>query len=571
MSEAEYPWWKRTTIYQIYPRSFADGNADGTGDLEGIISRLDYLGDTGFETIWISPFFSSPQEDFGYDISGYRSIAPEYGDMDTCLRLIEEVHRREMKIVFDLVLNHTSRKHPWFIESRSSKDNPKRDWYIWKEGRGIKGKRPPNNWRSLAGSGPGWHYDGQTDQWYWASFLSFQPDLNFRNPEVKNEMLDVVRFWLDRGVDGFRLDIFASIYKEEHFTDNPFTFKLLPDPENDGGFFRTTEMVVHRPEVFALAGELRALTAEYGKPERFLVGEVFGSLETLRAYCGGDSADGLHLVFLFQSLNARLTAGSMSDLIRRYEHSFAPPLLPTWVFSNHDRRRRISVLDNDIKKAKLNAALQLSGRGVPVVYYGEEIGMPQTEIDPKDNLDPVGRQFASFPRLFRRLIQRYSGGAAGRDGCRTPMQWDESCNGGFCPEGVKPWLPVHPSYRERNVEIERHDPDSLYSCYRRFLRLRNAVPELNRGAVRLEAWPGIPDNVLVYTRYLIGEAGGEVTVILNFANRRSGLALPEVSESGQGAVGRPELLVSTRAERNTGPIQTGEITLEPYEGIVIRF
>ena len=553
-------------MYQIYPRSFADNNADGIGDLEGIISRLDYLKDTGFETVWISPFFSSPQEDFGYDISGYRSIAPEYGDMDACMRLIEEVHRREMKIVLDLVLNHTSRKHPWFIESRSSKENPKRDWYIWRDGGGIRGRRPPNNWRSLAGRGSGWHYDNRTGQWYWASFLACQPDLNFRNPEVKKEMLDVVRFWLDRGVDGFRLDIFASIYKEENLADNPFTFQLLPDPENEGGLFRTNEMIVHRPEVFALAGELRALTEEYGKPERFLLGEVFGSLKTLRKYCGGDSAGGLHLVFLFQSLNAKLTAASMADLIRRFEHYFAPPLLPTWVFSNHDRKRRISVLDNNIEKAKLNAALQLTGRGVPVVYYGEEIGMPQTEIDPKDNLDPVGRQFASFPRCVRRLIQRFSGGAGDRDGCRTPMQWDDSYNGGFCPEGVRPWLPVHPSYRERNVEIERHGPDSLYSCYRRFLRLRNETPELNRGAVRLENRPGVPDNVLIYTRFLDGDEGGRewpVTVVLNFANRRSVFPLPQEGRP-------PELLVSTRADRSTGPIRAGQITLGPYEGIVLR-
>ncbi len=554
----------------MYPRSFMDGNGDGIGDFEGIISRLDHIKETGFETLWFSPFFSSPQVDFGYDISDYRNIAPEYGDMEGCARLFDEIHKRGMKVVLDLVLNHTSDCHPWFVESRSSRDNPRRDWYLWQNGRGKNGRRPPNNWRSLASADSGWHYDEKSGQWYWASFLPCQPDLNFRNPEVKVEMLDIVRFWLDRGTDGFRLDIFGSIYKEENFTDNPFSFRLIPGSENEGGFFHTAEMIVHRPETFEFARELRALTEEYKNPERFLVGEVFGPPETLREYCGGDRADGLHLVFLFQAMTAKMRAKIFRNIIETFEEYFLPPLLPTWVFSNHDRYRRIRILKGNREKAKLNTAIQFTARGVPCTYSGEEIGMPQSDIDPKDNLDPVGRQFAKYPRFIGRIIQRITLGGAGRDGCRTPMQWTGEPNAGFCPEKTRPWLPVHPSYRSINVQSENDDPDSLYNCYRRFLSARRDIPALHGGSLELSPPGAYPGNVLAYTRSAEppggDPSGKQVTVLLNFSKRRV---------SFQGPYRRPELIVSTCTESRALDAQRDgkqqmRIELAPLEGIVIR-
>jgi alpha-glucosidase len=237
MATNDTPWWKQTTVYQIYPRSFADGNGDGIGDLHGILGKLDYLHALGVETLWLSPFFASPQADFGYDISDHFSIAPEYGSLEECTRLIDEVHARGMKIVFDMVLNHTSNQHPWFLESRRARSSPRRDDYIWRDGRLPRGGAPPNNWRSMLG-GSGWHYDESTEQWYWASFLPFQPDLNYRNPEVKRAMLDVVRHWLARGVDGLRLDIFNAIYKDASFADNPFSLRPVPSEDNPHGFFQ---------------------------------------------------------------------------------------------------------------------------------------------------------------------------------------------------------------------------------------------------------------------------------------------------------------------------------------------
>ncbi|MBK6646827.1 MAG: alpha amylase [Anaerolineales bacterium] len=271
------PWYHKTTIYQIYPRSFMDSNGDGIGDLQGIIQKLDYLRDLGFETIWVSPFFASPQQDFGYDVSDYLSIAPEFGNMDDALQLIEETHRRGMRIVFDLVLDHTSDQHPWFLESRSSRGNPKADWYLWKD--------KPNNWHSMTG-GSGWHYAEERGQFYWASFLPFQPDLNWRNPEVKQTMFDTARFWLSKGVDGYRLDIFNTIYKDAGFRDNPFSWKLVPTPDDTSGYFQKTVHSQDQPESFELAREFRKLTGEFG--EVLTIGEVAARREVLRKYAGGN-------------------------------------------------------------------------------------------------------------------------------------------------------------------------------------------------------------------------------------------------------------------------------------------
>jgi glycosidase len=414
-------WWQETTIYQIYPRSFMDSNGDGIGDLRGIISKLDYIQDLGFESIWLSPFFASPQGDFGYDVSDYYAVAPEYGSLADVEDLIDEVHSRGMRILFDLVLNHTSVEHPWFRESRSSRNNPKRDWYIWRDGRG---KRPPNNWKAVVG-GSGWHHDGATEQWYYASFLPFQPDLNYRNPDVKAAMFDVVRYWLDKGVDGFRLDIFHCIYKDAQFRDNPFVLRFVPSEDLTTGFFQRWEYNLHRPENFALAQELRAFGDSY-TPERVLLGELFGDDDTIRKYLG-KQLDGLHLAFLWDLLKLKTDARFFRSVIRHHETRYPAPYTPVYVFGNHDQKRLISRIGNDVSKAKLLALFQFTVRGVPVTYYGEEIGMAEARFPARKAQDPLGRRYGWAPDFLVDLLDLY----LNRDGCRTPMQWDDSENGGF--------------------------------------------------------------------------------------------------------------------------------------------
>jgi len=482
-------WWQTTTIYQIYPRSFADANNDGIGDLRGIISKLDYVQDLGFETIWFSPFFSSPQQDFGYDVSNFCNIAPEYGTMADAEELIYEIHARGMRVLFDLVLNHTSIQHPWFQESRSSRDNPKRDWYIWQEG---KDNRVPNNWKAIPG-GSGWHYDENTDQWFYASFLPFQPDLNWRNPKVKQAMFDVVRFWLDQGVDGFRLDIFHSIYKDADFTNNPFSWRYVPK-DDEAGFFQRWKYNLNQPEVFKLAKELRSLVDTYS-PERMLIGEVFGSDENQKRFLG-ENLDGLNLVFLWELLNLNCTALFLREVIQHYEQSYPTPYTPVYVFGNHDRKRLISQCGGDTRIAKLLALFQYTARGVPVTYYGEEISMAEGNFPAKTSLDPIGQRFAWVPSFLIVLLGLY----VNRDGCRTPMQWTAGPNAGFCDETVMPWLPVHENHNFANVEDQWREDDSLLNLYRDLLHLRRETPALESGNLELISDRTMDENVLVYKR-----------------------------------------------------------------------
>lgn len=555
----ELAWWKRTTVYQIYPRSYKDSSNNGIGDIPGIISKLDYLQDLGIETIWFSPFFASPQADHGYDVSDYRGIAPEYGTMADCNRLIEEIHNREMRIVLDMVLNHTSDQHPWFLESRSSRENQKRDWYIWRDGRKPGRKKPPNNWRSMVG-GSGWHYDDLTNQWYWAQFLPFQPDLNYRNPEVKEEMFDTVRFWLNKGVDGFRLDIINTIYESADVSENnPFALQFFPSEENSRGFFQDYVHTINHPDNFAFVKELRSVMNEYSNPERFLVGEVGASLETLRRYYGeaeGNTTNGLHLTFHFQSLNANLDAQTFRSLISRYEQHFSEPYIPTWVFSNHDRTRRISKLGNDQSKAKLNATLQLTARGVPFIYYGEEIGMINSKFSLKGAQDPVALRFSWLPQFLINLLTRKGSVSFNRDECRTPMQWDSSSHAGFCSAEVEPWLPVGPQYEDINVRTENPDSDSLLACYKNLLRLRRDTPALHSGSMHLMEPSGNRKELLVYERKYDYQS---VEIWLNFSSKRIESKTPE---------NYGELLFSTLGGSN--PVQSSVITLEPYQGAVLE-
>lgn len=469
-------WWQHTSVYQIYPRSYYDSNNDGIGDIQGIIQKLDYIKELGFETVWISPFFSSPQKDFGYDISNYYTIAPEYGDTTTANQLIDEVHKRGMKIIFDLVMNHTSNEHEWFKNSSSSTQSEKSDWYIWQNGKGRKGKRKPNNWKSMVG-GSGWHYNEQRKQFYWASFLDFQPDLNYHNPQVKQAMLNMVQYWLNKGVDGFRLDIFNAVYEDTAFTNNPFGLKAIPDETNPNGFFQKAKYTINNPHSFEFATELRNTVDKYDN--RYLVGEVFGDAAILKQYCNYKGKQGLNSVFLFQTLNTSFKAKSYQRLITDFEKNFPAPYLPTYVFSNHDRKRSISRLKNNTDKAKLLALFQYTVRGIPFTYYGEELGVPQQNIPLKQGKDPIAQRLKWLPQF----IANVSTEAINRDGCRTPMLWNNTTNAGFTSS--TPWLPVTKNYEQLSVETQTNDTTSLLHFYKQLLALRSATPALRSGTMEI--------------------------------------------------------------------------------------
>ncbi|MBI1286633.1 MAG: DUF3459 domain-containing protein [Flavobacteriales bacterium] len=533
--------WKSTTVYQIYPRSFYDTDGDGLGDLKGIMQKLDHVKDLGFETIWISPFFKSPQRDFGYDISDYRSIAPEYGDMETCLKLIDEIHARDMKVVFDLVMNHTSEEHDWFKESASSKDNPKADWYVWKDGRGKDGRKPPNNWKATIG-GSGWHWHEGRKQFYWASFLEFQPDLNYSNLEVKNAMLDVARFWLSKGVDGFRLDIFNSIYEDTSFTKNPASLKIVPSEESPDGFFQKMKYNVNQEGSFRFATELRALVDSFQNPERFMVGEVFGDVETTKKFCSYEGKNGLHTIFLFQTLSTPFKAKKWRKTIAHFEENFPEPFVPTYVFSNHDRRRSITPLGNDVRKAKLMALLQFTVRGIPFTYYGEELGIEKPTLPLKTGLDPLAQRYKSIPQF----MVNWTGQSLNRDECRTPMQWDTTANAGFT--SGKPWLPVNENFKDKNVEVESEDANSLMNFYQRLIQFRNENPALKEGTLSIDEG-NCTANILAYYREL---GSDKFLVLLNFSER------PQKVETIDGEVA---FSTASKPELNA---------LKPLEGRIIR-
>lgn len=490
-------WWKSTTLYQIYPRSFFDTNGDGVGDLNGILRKLDYLKDLGVETLWISPFYPSPHRDHGYDITDYRGIDPLFGTMDDFRRLVEAIHNRGMKIVIDMVMNHTSDQHPWFLESRSSVDNPKRDWYIWSKG---KGKKPPNNWMSMVGKS-GWNYDETTGQWYYSSFLGFQPDLNYDNPEVREEMFNTVRFWLDEGVDGFRLDIFNCIGKDMTLEDNPFAFRYLPSPShNEEAYFQKKIHTYNHPKSFAFAKALRQVVNEYHK--RFLIGEITGDDHTMKRFIG-EKLDGLHTVFLFELVHFSYSKSYFEGFLKKVEKEYPEPYTPTYVFSNHDIGRGITHVKNDREKAKVLAVFQLTTRGIPVIYYGDEIGMGIHDFSMKSSLDPIAMQNRSVPKILARTL----GVFLNRDDCRTPMQWDDTSYAGF--SSSIPWLDVISNYKSRNVKIESDDPESLLNGYKGLLKLRNSSRALQDGGLEMVAHP----ELLVYRRKLKDEA---YTIVLNF-------------------------------------------------------
>ena len=500
------PWWQDGVVYQIYPRSFADSNDDGIGDLRGILQHLDYLNDgkgggLGIDAIWLSPINPSPMFDFGYDVSDYRGIAPEFGTLDDFRELLHEAHARGIRIILDLVLNHSSHLHPWFLESRAARGSAKRDWYIWHDGQPGTPPKPPNNWQATFGGGA-WEWDEATQQFYLHTFLVEQPDLDWRNPAVKQAAADIVGYWLDMGVDGFRLDVINWFVKDAALRDNPT--KLLGRRAYD------RQRHVHdrnRPETIDLVRWLRASVDRY--PERMLVGEVYneppGNAALAASYYAGGA--GLHLAFDFSFLFARWSASELGRAIDAWQGLLAEPCWPTYTFGNHDQRRLLSRYANGtnrVARGRVAAALMLTLRGTPFLYYGEEIGMVDGKIRKSELQDPLGKQYWPLP--------------FGRDPARTPMQWSDAANAGF--SSVKPWLPVQEEFAAINVARAEADPDSLLHWYRHLIRVRRAEPALTRGSYRRLAQGS---GVLGYVRE---HDGDRIAVLLNFESRARPAALP---------------------------------------------
>ena len=489
------PWWKHAVIYEIYPRSFQDSNGDGVGDINGITSRLDYLADLGIGAIWITPMYPSPLVDFGYDVADYTALDPLYGTLADFDRLMAGAKKRNIRVIMDLVPNHTSDQHPWFKESRSSRTNPKRDWYIWRDGK--KPGEPPNNWQSWFGHSA-WQFDSTTNQYYYHHFYLEQPDLNWRNPEVRKAMYDAMRFWLDRGVAGFRLDAVSRLFEDPNLRDDP----ILPGKNAYGDPNIVHKYTDNLPEIHEVLREMRRLVDAYpGNPVLISEADEPNIAELTKMY--GDKNDEVQLPMDFQIADVnKLSAPDFRKLLDEVNNNRAHGQ-PHFFFSNHDQPRewdRYGDGAHNDQIAKLMAALLLTTRQTPLMYYGQEIGMRTTPpIRKEDVQDPIGK--IGWPE------------EKGRDGERTPMQWDNSKDSGFSTANHT-WLPIPPSAAEHNVSVESRDPHSILSFYKRLLALRQSEPALRDGSYL--SLDREDPNVLAYLRRNRGK-GDSVLVVLNMS------------------------------------------------------
>lgn len=555
-------WWQDAVFYQIYPRSFADANGDGIGDINGIRQKLDYLAWLGIDGIWLSPHYPSPQYDCGYDISDYCDVAPEYGTLDDFRHFLTEAHARNIRVILDFVLNHTSHLHQWFIESRSSKDHPKRDWYIWRDG---DGDNPPNNWQSTFG-GSAWEYDPTTGQYYYHFFLKEQPDLNWRNPEVVRAMMDVVRFWLDMGVDGFRMDAVGTIFELDDLPAHPSPFRSIdflrneveiqlgqPRTVPEKEWERLFKYQVNLPEVHDIMREIRRVSDAY--PDRVLIGETADM-----TYLGqGD--DELHMVFNFDLLR---DVPFSADWIRK-NLRLQYGNLPTggWMantLNNHDSTRAISRYDDGtapLERAKLSAALMLLLEFTPFLYNGEEIGMSNFDVPHRDQMRDtlallMGDILIGDGHTLEEIypaMQKMT-----RDRCRTPMHWANMPNGGFSPDGVATWLPVHPEYADGvNVRDQQADESSLLHFYKSLIATRKANPALLRGDYR--EWDVNNEALFAFIRRSDDQICG---VILNFNHQ---------SQTCQ--IHQP-MRVLFGTHRRVGEQVLGDVIFAPYEIVVLE-
>jgi alpha-glucosidase len=485
MNHQPISWWQEGVIYQIYPRSFQDTDGDGIGDLAGVISRLSYLRDLGIKAIWLSPFFPSPMTDFGYDVSDYCDVDPIFGSLADFDRLVTAAHNVGIKVVSDFVPNHTSNQHPWFVESRRSRVNSKRDWYVWRDPRSDGS--PPNNWLSEFG-GPAWTFDHRSGQYYYHAYLKEQPDLNWRNRDVRQVMFDVMRFWLDRGLDGFRVDAIHHLYEDQWLADNP------PNPAWYAGMSPARRLIrrntMDQPETHEAIREMRRVVDGYS--DRVLIGEAYLPIEILMTYYGS-RLDGFHLPFNFHLMSTPWKPNDIAALVQAYESALPAGAWPNWVLGNHDRSRLASRIG--AAQARVAAMLLLTLRGTPTIYQGEEIGMSDVTIPEEQVKDPWEK---NVPGL-----------GLGRDPVRTPMLWDEGANAGFSTG--QPWLPLSQSFKDQNVEAQAKDPHSMLSFYRALLALRKRESALSVGDYEPA---DVSESVLAYERRCNRQ---RLLIILNFS------------------------------------------------------
>ncbi|MFI5316288.1 MAG: alpha-amylase family glycosyl hydrolase [Myxococcota bacterium] len=520
-------WWKHGVVYQIYPRSFMDSNGDGVGDLAGIRARLDHLAWLGIDALWLSPIFPSPMADFGYDVSDYCDVDPVFGDLAEFDALVADAHARGIRVMLDWVPNHTSDRHAWFRESRASRTSSKRDWYVWRDAR--PGGGPPNNWAAMFG-GPAWELDPETSQYYLRSFLKQQPDLNWRSPEVERAMHAVLRFWLERGVDGFRIDVIHRIAKDPELRDNPPSAR--PGPGWGGQLHVHDE---NHPDIHGFLRRIRRVLDSYD--ERAAVGEIGLPPEQVATYYG--RGDELQLAFNFSLLRAGWNARAFGRELALFDEAVPPEGWPDLVLSNHDVPRHASRYDDPAlgdARARALALLLLTARGTPFLYYGEEIGMRNGVIPPERRQDPLA--WTLHPSVSR-------------DPERTPMHWSAEPGAGFTTG--EPWLPLASDWATRNVESQRADRESLLWLYRDLLALRRRTPALERGAWReLPA----PEGVLAWERL---DGGSRALVALNFASGSQSAGLPAAAVRDG---------VRTRAGADL-PADSGRLELGPCEAAAL--
>ena len=524
-----YHWWQTGIIYEIYPRSFQDSNNDGIGDIRGIIQRLDYLKWLGIKGIWLTPMYPSPLLDFGYDITDYTSIDSLYGNLADFEQLIKEAHNRDLRIIMDFVPNHTSSFHPWFLESRSSRENPKRDWYMWNDGRSDG---PPNNWLSVFG-GSAWEWDEKTAQYYYHAFLKEQPDLNWRNPEVRKAIYDAMHFWLARGIDGFRMDVIWHLIKDKQLRDNP---------KNPGYEYHMTDYnqllpvySTDQPEVHEIVQEMRAIMDGYN--EKLFIGEIYLPIHKLVTYYG-PSSNGANLPFNFSLITLPWRPQEIAAAIDEYESALPRDAWPNWVIGNHDQPRINSRVG--IHQSRIAAMLLLTLRGTPTIYYGEEIEMRDVPIPSLEVVDPQG---LNMP-----------GKNLSRDPERTPMQWDNSMNAGFSV--IRPWLRIDQRFHRINVSSEIKDPYSMLSFYKRLIDFRQNEPCLIYGSYR----PLYSDNQMI--TYFREYNDTLFLIILNLSHRPCYFKTDRVDLKG-----RIEIATSPESE---GTEIDGEVNLLGDEGVIIR-
>jgi alpha-glucosidase len=527
-------WWKSAVIYQIYLRSFQDTNGDGIGDIPGIIQRLDYLEWLGIDVVWITPFYPSPMADFGYDISDYEGVDPTFGKLDDLDKLIQLLHNRNIKVIVDFVAAHTSDQHSWFIESRSSRSHPKRDWYIWKDP--TTAGKPPNNWIGRFDGLSAWEWDAKTEQYYLHSFLKEQPDINWRNPDAKEAMLGVLDFWLKRGVDGFRIDAAYRAYKDPQFRDNPVNPNWHPGMEPSDLLFEVFNKNV--PDIHDFNFMLRKFVDQRG--DHLLIAELYKPLEEIVKHYGAN--DEFHLPLNSELMSSDLTwsAETIRAIVERYERLLPEDAWPNWSLGNHDKHRVASRIGE--AQAKVGMMLLLTLRGTPTIYYGDELGMEDAWVPSEHIQDPWEKKAPGI--------------GVGRDPERTPMLWDSSANAGFCASSVYPWLPITYDYSTINVDVQKGNSRSFLWLTQSLLTLRKQYPVLQLGKyLSLYA----PSQLFCYRRF---NQDSDLVIALNFSSEYQEWILPEEFRH------QSTILISTFMDRQGG--QLGNVLqLRGNEGIVL--